>query len=234
MKKSLRTIVESQTPWRARNRLAVHAPVQAGLLENAGQHIVCRFGHGMHVSIAVRDDLTVSVWNKGLRMLSMVGIQPLTHPGGMNKTDTARNEARLSISSLAFVMTAILALFMLFLALRGFLVPHAAAVGFGIPIENPADLFYLRVKGDRDLSTALALIGLMALRRPLPLAIFITAAIAQPLFDCILVLSDSRGGAVQALSVHGSAVVYLIGLSLLLFREHRRLRLSAKQLASIA
>jgi hypothetical protein len=138
----------------------------------------------------------------------------------MNNTDTTLSEARLRVSSPAFVMTAILALFMLFLALRGCFAPHAAAVGFGIPIENPADLFYLRVKGDRDLSTALALIGLMALRRPLPLAIFVAAAIVQPLFDCFLVLADSRGSAVQALSVHGSAVVYVAVLSLLLLREH--------------
>ena len=140
----------------------------------------------------------------------------------MNMTNTALGEARLRVSSPAFVMTAILALFMLFLALRGVLFPHGAAVAFGIPIENPSDLFYLRVKGDRDLSTALALLALMALRRPLPLAIFVAAAMVQPLFDCILVLTDPRGSAVQALSVHGSAVVYVVVLFVLLLRAHAR------------
>jgi hypothetical protein len=153
----------------------------------------------------------------------MVKVEPLTHPGGMNNTDTTRSDA-LKISSPAFVMTAILTLFMLLLAVRAFFVPHAAAVGFGIPAVNPTDLFYIRVKGDRDLSTALALMGLMALRRPLPLAIFIAAAIVQPLFDCLLVLTDPRGSAVYALSVHGSAAVYGVVLSLLLFREHARSR----------
>ncbi len=53
-------------------------------------------------------------------------------------------------------------LFILLLAARGLFVPAAAARGFGIPIENPADLFYLHVKGDRDLSTALITAALLA------------------------------------------------------------------------
>jgi hypothetical protein len=154
----------------------------------------------------------------------MVAVEPLTHPGGMNDTDTTRSQARLPFSSPAFVMTAILTLFVVLLAVRALFAPHAAAVGFGIPIVHPSDLFYVMVKGDRDLSTALALLGLMALRRPLPLAIFIAAAVVQPLCDCLLVLTDPRGSAVYALSVHGSAAVYCVILSLLLFREHARRR----------
>jgi uncharacterized protein DUF4267 len=119
-------------------------------------------------------------------------------------------------------MTALLALFMLMLAIRGFLAPDAAAAGFGIKIVHPADLFYLRIKADRDLSTALALVGLMALRRPLPLAIFALAGTVQPLCDCLLSLADPRGNAVYALSVHGSAAVLCIGLALFLLREHAR------------
>jgi uncharacterized protein DUF4267 len=142
----------------------------------------------------------------------------------MENIDTTRNEARLKLSSATFVMTALLALFMLLLAVLALFTPHPAAVGFGIPVVNPNDLFYVRIKGDRDLSTALALIGLMALRRPLPLALFIAAAIVQPLLDCLMVLSDPRGSAVYALSVHGSAAVYGVVLSLLLFREHARSR----------
>src|SRR5690242_11330830 len=99
----------------------------------------------------------------------MVRIAQLTHLEGMNATDTTRSEARLRLSSPAFVMTAILTLFMLLLAGMALFAPHAAAVGFGIPILHPSDLFYVRIKGDRDLGTALALMGLMALRRPLPL-----------------------------------------------------------------
>jgi hypothetical protein len=133
-------------------------------------------------------------------------------------------EASLKWSSATFVMTAILALFMLLLALRAFFAPHAAATGFGIGIVDPADLFYLRVKADRDLSTALALSALLALRRPLPLALFIGVATVQPLFDCLLVLTDPRGSAAYALSVHGSAAVYGVVLALLLGREHARAR----------
>lgn len=97
-------------------------------------------------------------------------------------------------------------------------------MGFGVPVANPADLFYVQIKGDRDLSTALALIGLMVLRRPLPLAIFVAAATVQPLFDCLLVMTNASGSAVYALSVHGSAAVYGVVLALLLLRAHARSR----------
>jgi hypothetical protein len=222
MKKRLRIVFELQPPRGPPGRLAIHASVQSRLLENAGEYIVWRSGHGLQVSTAARDALTMSVSNKGLRTSSMGRIEPAMHPADMN--NTALSETRLRLSSPAFVMTGILALFMLFLAFRGFFVPHAAAAAFGIPIADPTDLLYIRIKGDRDLATALALIGLMALRRPLPLAIFIAACVVQPLFDCFLVLTDSRGSAVQALSVHGSAAVYVVVVSLLLLREHGRSR----------
>src|SRR5262245_58144705 len=89
----------------------------------------------------------------------MVGAEPLTHLEGMENNDTPRTEARLEVWSPAFVMTAILTLFMLTLAVFALLAPHGAAVGFGIPVIHPNDLFYVRVKGDRDLSTALALMA---------------------------------------------------------------------------
>lgn len=126
------------------------------------------------------------------------------------------------MSSPAFILTGLWALFMLFLAVRGFLVPDAAAAGFGIRIVDPADLFYLGIKADRDLSTGLALVGLMALRKPLPLAMFAFAGTVQPLFDCLLSIRDPRGSAVYALAVHGSAAVLCVILALLLLREHRR------------
>jgi hypothetical protein len=159
----------------------------------------------------------------------MVEHASLRHCSSMTNDHVTTPEARLELSSAAFVMTAILALFMLLLAVRGFFASHAAATGFGIGIVDPADLFYLRVKGDRDLSTALALLALLALRRPLPLALFIGVATVQPIFDCLLVATHPRGSVAYALSVHGSAALYGIVLALLLWREHARARRRAPQ-----
>jgi uncharacterized protein DUF4267 len=110
-----------------------------------------------------------------------------------------------------FGLAAVLGLFLLFLALRGFVAPAEAASGFGIPVVDSADLFYLRVKADRDLTSAAALLLLIALRERRALAAFVGVATVQPLCDLALSLTDARGHAGFALAVHGSGAVYCVG-----------------------
>ncbi len=114
---------------------------------------------------------------------------------------------------------AVLGLFLLFLALRGFVAPAEAARGFGIPVVDPADLFYLRVKADRDLSCAAALFVLMARRERRALGAFVGVATVQPLCDLVLSLADARGHAGYALAVHGSAALYCAVVAALLLRR---------------
>jgi hypothetical protein len=130
----------------------------------------------------------------------------------------------LKTRSLEFYLTVGLILFLALLAFRGFWVPLDAARGFGIPLAHSADAFYLHVKADRDLSTAVALTLLLVLRQRRALAAFVAAALVQPICDAALVISDPRGDLAYALAVHGSAVLY--GM-LLLAVLVRRLRLSS-------
>lgn len=126
---------------------------------------------------------------------------------------------RLSPRSAAFVMTVVLAGFLFFLAARGLLAPGPAARGFGIAVVDPADLFYLHVKADRDLSSALALVGLLWVGHRRALGAFVAAATMQPVLDAALSIADPRGHVGYALLVHGSAAGYGVVLAWLLLRN---------------
>jgi uncharacterized protein DUF4267 len=124
-----------------------------------------------------------------------------------------------TFSRLELGLALVLGLFLLFLALRGFVAPAEAARGFGIPIVDLADLFYLRVKADRDLFSAAAVFVLLARRERRALGAFMGVATLQPLCDLVLSLTDARGQAGYALAVHGSTVLYCVGLAALLLRK---------------
>lgn len=131
-------------------------------------------------------------------------------------------DPRLSPRSLPYVLVALLAAFLLFLAVRALFDPIGAAHGFGIDLAAPADAFYMHVKADRDLALAAILLALMLDRRPRALALFVAAACIAPVCDGLLVALDPRGSAGYALGVHGSAVAYGVVTAALLWRAHRR------------
>jgi len=75
---------------------------------------------------------------------------------------------------------------MLFLGARGLFVPEAAARSFGLTVVDPGDAVWLRIKGDRDLSVALAMGLFLALRWRRALGALLLAIIAAPLLDCLI------------------------------------------------
>lgn len=122
-------------------------------------------------------------------------------------------------AALEFWMSVLLVAFLFTLALRGLLAPDAAARGFGIAIEHPADLFYILVKGDRDLSSALALATLLIMRERRALGALVLVMTVQPVADFLLSVSDDRGRIVYALLIHMSAALYGWFLSYRLLRR---------------
>lgn len=131
------------------------------------------------------------------------------------------HDSRLSPRSLPFVLVVLLAAFLLFLAVFGTLDPLAAAHGFGADLVAPADAFYLHVKADRDLALFAVLTALAIYRRPLPLALCVGPAVVAPVIDATLVALH-QGSLGYALAVHGSAAVYGVVTTVLLWRAHRR------------
>ncbi|HEU4730087.1 MAG TPA: DUF4267 domain-containing protein [Kofleriaceae bacterium] len=135
---------------------------------------------------------------------------------------TSSQDLRLPARSAAFVLVAVLAAFLLSLAVLGLFDPVGAAHGFGIDLAAPADAFYLHIKADRDLTLTAILVCLIVYGRAAPLALFVAAACIAPVFDGALVAHDPRGHAGYALAVHGSAAAYGVITLWLLWRAHRR------------
>jgi hypothetical protein len=125
-----------------------------------------------------------------------------------------------SATSPSFLIAAALAAFMLFLGIRGLLAPEAAAHGFGFAVVDPSDAVWLRIKGDRDLASALGIGAFLALRWRRALGVFLLASIASPLLDCIISLSTPGHDTTFALSVHGGATALVAVLGVVLFRSH--------------
>lgn len=123
-----------------------------------------------------------------------------------------------SFSRLELGLGIVLGLFLFYIAINGFAFPAEAARGFGFAVIDAADLFYLRVKADRDLSSGAVVFLLLALGERRALGAFVAAATVQPLFDMGLSIADPRGHVGYALGVHGSAAVYGAVLAALLFR----------------
>ena len=85
---------------------------------------------------------------------------------------------------------------------------------------DPSDAVWLRIKGDRDLSVALAMGIFLALRWRRALGAYLIASIAGPLLDCIISLSTPGHNTAYALSMHGGATALFAVLGVVLFRRH--------------
>ena len=128
---------------------------------------------------------------------------------------------RWSATSPSFIVAVVLATFMLFLGVRGLVAPVAAAHGFGFAVADPRDAVWLRIKGDRDLTSALAMGLLLALRWRRPLGALLVASIASPLFDCLISLATPGHDTAYALAMHGGAAALVAGLGVVLLRRER-------------
>lgn len=125
---------------------------------------------------------------------------------------THREELSWKLTSPTAVLTLLLGAFMLFLSINSVMDPVAAARGFGLPLSGNDALPWLSVKSGRDLGIGLAIVALVVARQRLAAGLFVLACMVMPVVDALTVL---KGGAslALALSVHGSAAVYVAFLA---------------------
>ncbi len=135
--------------------------------------------------------------------------------------DIESNELPWKLTSPTAALTLALAAFMIFLALLAHLDPFGAARGFGLPLASPGDAGWLHMKGGRDLGIGLALLALVVTGQRRASGLFVLASVLMPVTDALTVVS--HGGSLGfALSVHGSAALYCLGLAAALLKNYQR------------
>ncbi|OUC88854.1 DUF4267 domain-containing protein [Streptosporangium minutum] len=119
------------------------------------------------------------------------------------------------LSPIAYGLAILLNLFIIFIGLRFFLVPHAAAAGYGVPAKKDGDAAYLTVKGLRDLSYGVLGLALLAFVGPQAEAWYMLVVALNPLGDTVVVLRHG-GTKATAFGIHfATAVIVLVSAALL-------------------
>lgn len=128
--------------------------------------------------------------------------------------------AQLSTRSLAFWLSFLVAAAIIFIGIRFILFPQTGGIGFGIPLMQ--DLWYGRIKGIRDIVSGLLVVGMLWYLNPISTALVIGIETLIPLGDLMLILTHNGSADVEHILVHGVTAVYMIGVTVMLFRYGRR------------
>jgi hypothetical protein len=96
----------------------------------------------------------------------------------------------------ALVLTVAFVLF----GIRGIYDPTAASMRFGLPADDPTEMFYYRVYLARNIVIVLTGLVLLVLRQWKSVAILLTVVLALPTFDAILLYRELGPGA--GLTIH--------------------------------
>jgi Domain of unknown function (DUF4267) len=124
----------------------------------------------------------------------------------------------MTVTTIAYVLSGLLAVGIIFIGARFLIAPRVAAAGYGVlpDLDQPSAGAYLSVKGVRDIATGLFVIILMAAGATHLVGWVMLAAIIVPLVDATIVLRNGGSKSI-AWGVHGlTAVVMLVTSALLL------------------
>ena len=122
-------------------------------------------------------------------------------------------------TKIGYGLSGLLGAGIIFVGARFFVVPQAAAAGFGIPTERGDETVdaYLAVKGVRDIASGVVGFVLLAARKPHALAGYMAAASIIPIGDAIIVQRHNGPKAI-AYGVHGATAAAMLATAVLLLR----------------
>nr|WP_083466723.1 DUF4267 domain-containing protein [Kibdelosporangium sp. MJ126-NF4]CEL18219.1 putative membrane protein [Kibdelosporangium sp. MJ126-NF4]CTQ90550.1 putative membrane protein [Kibdelosporangium sp. MJ126-NF4] len=121
------------------------------------------------------------------------------------------------LTNIANVLAGLIGVGIIFVGVRAFWVPQAAA-GFGIPdtpTEDSNFQAWLAVKSVRDIASGVFIFILLVAATPQVLGWFMLAATGIPVGDALIVLR-SKGSKAAAYGVHGATAVVMLAISVLL------------------
>jgi hypothetical protein len=119
---------------------------------------------------------------------------------------------------IAYALSGLIGLGIIFVGTRFLLAPSTAAAGYGVPVEQETARAgaYLAAKGVRDIASGFFVFILIAFQAPHILGWIIVAATIIPIVDAVIVLTHN-GSKATAYGVHGAtAAVMLVTAGLLL------------------
>ena len=119
---------------------------------------------------------------------------------------------------IAYALSGLIGLGIIFIGIRFLLTPCIAAAGYGVPVEQETARAgaYLAAKGVRDIASGFFVFILIAFQAPHILGWIIVAATIIPIVDAVIVLTHN-GSKATAYGVHGAtAAVMLVTAGLLL------------------
>src|SRR5262249_33240054 len=121
-------------------------------------------------------------------------------------------------TSIGFVLSAVIAVGIIFIGGRFLAAPSLAAAAYGVPAgTEPHSRAYLSAKGIRDIASGLFIAVFIAYGSAHPLGWFMLASTIIPIGDAVIVLNEG-GTRAAAFGIHGStAAAMLIISGLLLF-----------------
>ena len=123
------------------------------------------------------------------------------------------------ITTLASIVSGVISAGIILIGARFLLSPHAAAAGFGVPVElpgaqSPASSPYpwLYAKGVRDIASGIFICVLLINRSPHLLGAFMAVASIIPIGDAVIVLR-SGGTRSAAFGIHGATAAVALAAS---------------------
>ena len=123
----------------------------------------------------------------------------------------------MTITSLAYGLSAVVGAGIIVIGARFLAAPQAAAAAYGITTEQggPASDPYLAAKGVRDIASGVAVFALLAAGKPHVLGRYLAAASIIPIGDAMIVLRGN-GPKATAYGVHGTTAAVMLGTAALL------------------
>ena len=113
--------------------------------------------------------------------------------------------------NVAYALSALVGIGIVFIGARFLLAPSVAAAGYGVPGSGA----YLSAKGVWDIASGLFVFVLIASGQPRALGLIMAAATLIPVGDALIVLRNG-GPRVTAFGIHGATAVAMLVIAALL------------------
>ena len=134
----------------------------------------------------------------------------------MNGFASPQFSSPMKTASLSGGMTVVIALGIIFIGIREFFQPGAAALGFGVPLLDHRDGDLLAVKAARDVVSGVLVFTLLGLGNRKYLAFAMGVLTFIPVFDGLIVLRHAAWTFTPLILVHWGTAAFMLAIVALL------------------